>query len=89
MCRQAILELTSLDSDDRRITDLLLAARGLALMNREYLYVNKAPGFCDGAALQKDFDSWLAEYSASWLVGCKPSGLSRVQEFIRNITNAI
>lgn len=89
LCRQAILELTSLDSDDRRITDLLLAARGLALMNREYLYVNKAPGFCDGAALQKDFDSWLAEYSASWLVGCKPSGLSRVQEFIRNITNVI
>lgn len=86
LCRQAVCELKGLNTDDRRITDLILAARGLALMNREYLYVNKAPGFCDGDALQKDFDSWLDEYSASWLIGCKPSGLSRVQEFIKNIT---
>ncbi len=86
LCRQAIDEMMTLTAKDRRINDLILAAKGIALMNREYLYVNKADGFQDGSALQADFDAWLAEYSTSWLASCKPSGLARIQDFIRNIT---
>ena len=86
LCRQAAEELTALNSDDKRITDLILAAKAIELMNREYLYVNKADGFCDGRELQEDFDSWLMDYSGAWLAGCKPSGLGRLQEFIKNIT---
>lgn len=86
LCRQAIAEMEMLDTKDRRISDLILAARGVALMNRLYLYVNKAEEFLDSRTLQRDFDGWLTEYSASWLAGCKPSGLPRLQEFIRNIT---
>ncbi len=86
LCRQVIDEMMTLRAKDRRITDLILAAKGIELMNKEYLYVNKVDGFRDGSALQADFDGWFAEYSASWLVSCKPSGLSRLQNFIQNIT---
>ncbi len=86
LCRQAIDELASLNVADKRIKDLILGAKGIELMNREYLYVNKAEGFCDGDALQAEFDEWLKEYSASWLESCKPSDLSILQEFIGNIT---
>lgn len=86
LSREAIDKLMTLKTKDRRILDLILAAKGIELMNREYLYVNKVDGFQDGSALQADFDAWLPEYSASWLASCKPSGLTRLQDFIRNIT---
>lgn len=86
LCRQAIDELKALNRGDRRISEIILAAEGVELMNREYLYVNKAEGFTDGSALQTDFDKWLKRYSASWLEGCKPSGLKRIQDFVGNIT---
>ncbi len=86
LCRQVIDEMRMLDTTDKRISDLILAARGVALMNRMYLYVNKVERFLDGHMLQTDFDAWLTEYSASWLAGCKPSDLARLQDFIKNIT---
>lgn len=86
LCRQVESDLAALKLDDRRIRDLALAAKGVELMNKEYLYVNKAEGYCDGEALQAQFDRWLVDYSAAWLESCKPSGLARLQEFIRGIT---
>lgn len=86
LCQQAIDEMIALKVKDKRINDLILAAKGVELMNREYLYVNNTEGFRDGSALQADFDAWFAEYSASWLASCKPSGLARLQDFIGNIT---
>ena len=86
LCRQALDELRALNSADKRIRDLILGAKGIELMNKEYLYVNKAEGFDDDGALQAEFDEWLTEYSDSWLESCKPSDLAVLQEFIKNIT---
>lgn len=86
ICEDALCKLKSLGRNNDMITDLSLAVRGVLLMNREYLYVNKEEGFTNGKALQKDFDRWLEEYSAAWLRDNKPSGLSRLSDFIKNVT---
>ena len=69
------------------IGDLILAARALELMNRLVLCVNGVEGFTDKASLQNDFDEWLEEYRAAWLRDDKPSGLPRLAEFIKHITD--
>lgn len=86
ICQKERGRLSSLKRDDPVITDLILAARAIELMNREALYVNGVEGYGDGEALQRDFDSWLEEYSAAWLRDDKISGLPRLQDFIKNIT---
>ncbi len=86
ICNEALSALRSLERENDIITDLSLAVRGVSLMNREYLYVNKEEGFCDGEALQKDFDKWLEEYRTAWLRDNKPSGLERLSDFIKKIT---
>jgi hypothetical protein len=86
LCREAICELRSIRSEDRRIKDLILGAEGVELLNREFLYVNGAEGFENGAALQAEFDEWLEEYSESWLESYKPSDLEILRSFIGSIT---
>ncbi len=84
ICRAERERLLSLGRNDAVVTDLVLAAEALALMNREVLFANGEGE--DAAALQSDFDEWLERYSAAWLRGDKPSGLPRLREFIQNIT---
>ena len=86
ICITEFTRLSSLERKDAVITDLILAARALELMNREVLYVNGVTGYEDGATLQRDFDEWLADYRAAWLRDDKPSGLDRLSEFIKHIT---
>ena len=86
ICITEFTRLSSLERNDAVITDLILAARALELMNREVLYVNGVTGYEDGATLQRDFDEWLADYRAAWLRDDKPSGLDRLSEFIKHIT---
>ena len=86
ICKEEIEKMKSLGRDDEVISDLILAAEALSLMNREVLFVNGVEGYGDGAALQADFDEWLERYSAAWLRGDKISGLPRLAEFIRHIT---
>ena len=86
-CHAEAKRLLTLGRDDKIICDLLLSVRGIELMNREVLLVNGVEGYTDKASLQKDFNTWLLEYSRAWLRDDKPSGLSKIQDFIRNITN--
>ncbi|MDD6094809.1 MAG: beta-N-acetylhexosaminidase [Clostridia bacterium] len=87
LCRNEIERLRSLGREsDPRIEDMILAAEGILLMNREYLYVNEVEGYGDGETLQKDFNDWLKRYKAAWLRDDKPSQLWRLSEFIENIT---
>jgi len=86
ICEEEISTLSSLERCDPVICDLILAARALALMNREVLFVNGVDGFRDGKELQQDFNEWLKDYSAAWLRDDKPSGLPRLQKFIEHIT---
>lgn len=86
LCKEAIVTLTAVGSGDSRIRDLIIGAKAIELMNKEYLYVNKAEGFGDGDALQAEFDEWLEEYSAAWSEDCKPSDLGLIQDFIKKIT---
>ncbi|MBR7082874.1 MAG: hypothetical protein IKI51_02540, partial [Clostridia bacterium] len=69
--------------------DLILAARALILMNRLFLAACGVEGYDDYEAigkLQDDFDMWLSDYSKSWLRADKLSGLPRLQEYIKHIT---
>lgn len=85
-CRREVERLSSLSERSVAVEDLILSARAIELMNREVLYVNGEAGYTDGAALQRDFDLWLSDYSAAWLRDDKPSQLFRIEEFIRSIT---
>ncbi len=87
ICREESARLLSLGRNDAVITDLLLAARALSLMNRLALYANSVRGYEDKELLQRDFDSWLSDYSAAWLREDKPSGLGRISDFVKNITD--
>ncbi len=87
ICRLEAEKLRALGRDDNIIVDLLLSCRAVELMNREVLLVNGVEGYTDRKAIQADFDSWLSEYSRAWLRDDKPSGLSKIQEFIKEITN--
>lgn len=69
------------------VYDVILAANAVSLMNRLYLFANKEEGYTDGAALQADFDEWLAKYEKAWLRDDKPSQLWRISEFVKNITH--
>lgn len=86
ICRKEIERISSLESQDAVTEDLTLAAEALLLMNSEVLLVNGVEGYSDAKGLQRDFDEWLERYSAAWLRDDKPSGLPRLQEFIRHIT---
>lgn len=87
VCENEIRKLSALSEGDKTaLGDVILAARAIALMNREYLYVNGASGYTDGAALQSDFNLWLEDYKASWLSSDKPSQLWRLADFISHIT---
>lgn len=89
ICKKAMEELSSLGRNDAVIADIVLAARALILMNRLFLAALGVEGY-DGygalGKLQDDFDGWLPDYSASWLRVDKLSGLPRLQEYIRHIT---
>ena len=85
-CLTELTKLRSHGGSSEIPGDIALAAEALALMNREVLYANGVEGYGDGATLQADFDKWLERYSAAWLRGDKPSGLPRLAEFIKHIT---
>ncbi len=87
ICREELKRLGSLERKDDVIVDLILAARALLLMNRLVLYANGVEGYEDKDSLQKDFDLWLEDYSTAWLREDKPSGLARIQEFVKKITD--
>ena len=84
ICKKEEEALLSLNSASPIISDLILSARALALMNRLVLYVHGKDEY--GVSLQADFDAWLEDYSAAWLRDDKPSGLPRLRDFIHNIT---
>ena len=85
LCRNEWERLSSLGRDDSIICDLLLSCRALELMNRAVLCINGAEGYACKKALQGEFSDWLSDYSAAWLRDDKPSGLSKIQEFIKSI----
>lgn len=87
ICKEELERLCSLEGKNRVIEEIILAVRAIALMNREVLYVNGVAGYTDRESLKKDFDSWLSDYSASWLSDNKPSDLWRIEEFIKRITD--
>ncbi len=87
ICREEAERLRSLNSDSNVISDLLLSVKAIELMNREVLMVNGTYGYTDKEKLQRDFNLWLSQYSKAWLRDDKPSGLSRIQDFIENITD--
>ena len=84
ICKKEEDILLSLNTDSPIITDLILSARALSLMNRLVLFVHGEDEY--GVSLQSDFDSWLEDYSSAWLRDDKISGLPRLRDFIHNIT---
>ncbi|MBR6676510.1 MAG: beta-N-acetylhexosaminidase [Clostridia bacterium] len=86
ICKAEMAKLLSLGRDDSVIADLILSIRAVELMNRVKLYLNGEDGYTDVQALQAELDSWLSEYSEAWLRDDKPSGLWRIREFIKGIT---
>lgn len=85
-CKTEIARLKALNRDDAVIGDMILAAKGIELMNRHVLAVNGVAGYTDRAALKADFDKWLPEYEKAWLRDDKPSQLWRIREYIEGIT---
>ncbi|MBQ7669686.1 MAG: family 20 glycosylhydrolase [Clostridia bacterium] len=89
ICKNVMERLSPLERSDAVITDIILAARALILMTRLFLAARGVAGY-DGyealGKLQDGFDEWLPEYSAAWLRADKPSGLPRLQEYIKHIT---
>lgn len=88
ICNTELSRLSALQRNDSVVRDLMLSVKGIALMNRVYLYMNGAEGYTDKASLKADIDLWLTDYSAAWLADNKPSGLWRIEDFLRNVTDA-
>lgn len=87
ICKEELSRLSALERNDSIVRDLMLSIEGIYLMNRVYLYMNKARGYTAQRALQNDINEWLSRYRAAWLCDNKPSGLSVLENFLKNITN--
>ncbi len=85
-CKKEIERLSPY-GDNVAISDIIIAAEAIILMNRLYLFANEAEGFTDREVLQADFDRWLLKYEAAWLRDDKPSQLWRISDFVKKITN--
>ncbi len=84
---EKLLSLAKKGEGDKKVLwELILACRGIILMNKLLLYINGADGCEEREGLQMEFDSWMQEYSSAWLCDNKPSGLGRIQEIINSVT---
>ncbi len=87
ICKKERERLELLGKDTPIINDLILSCRAIELMNRLMLCISGYNGYTDSAALQADFNAWLSDYEIAWNRDDKPSGLSRIKDFISNITS--
>lgn len=84
-CEEILAKLENIGNpDDNRFTDLKLAARAIALMNREVMMINKVEGVSRDD-LRKDFAAWMPEYREAWLRENKVSQINLIENFISEI----
>lgn len=84
-CEKLIAQLDRIGKPgDDRYTDLKLAARAIALMNREVMMINHVEGI-DRDQLRKDFAEWMKEYKTAWLRENKVSQINLIENFISEI----
>ena len=82
-CEALLKQLRDLGGD-ARFTDLGLAAQAILLLNKTVLLLNGKVGF-GRDELQRAWEAWIPAYESAWLRDNKPSQLSRVTQFIRDL----
>ena len=82
-------KLKQFDINDERINDLILACRGIEILNRLQLCIEKEKGYCDVSKVQNLFYSWFEDYKEAWLRDNKTSELYRIKEFLEDVITAL
>lgn len=82
---EVIAAIKSVSEDDERFVDLVLACRGIQLMNRVCLKIKGVEGYQDKTQLLYDVEAWLEEYRAAWLRDNKVSQIDLIDRFMREV----
>lgn len=77
--------IKSVSCEDERLTDLVIACRGIQLMNRVCLKIKGVEGYQDKTTLLYDTEAWLADYRKAWLRDNKLSQLDLIDRFMHEV----
>lgn len=80
-----IATIKSVDEEDERFVDLLIACRAIQLMNRVCLKIKGVEGYQNKADLLEDVEAWLVDYRAAWLRDNKLSQLDLIDRFMHEV----
>ncbi len=77
--------ISSVDTEDDRYKDLLIACKAIKTMNRVELGIKGIEGYTDRAVLADEIESWLPDFRTAWMRENKESQLRYVIEFMRSL----
>lgn len=80
-----IATIKSVNEEDERFVDLLIACRAIQLMNRVCLKIKGVEGYQNKADLLADVEAWLVDYRAAWLRDNKVSQLDLIDRFMHEV----
>lgn len=83
-CNNIINILSEIAGDNQILAHLVVAAKGIALINQAIIYLLKEE-YANTKAWKKDAEAWFKEYETLWLEGCKKSELDGLKKIIINI----
>lgn len=83
-CNNIIEMLSEIDGDKRIFSHLIVAAKGISLINQAIIYLLKE-NYTNKKTWKKSAELWLKEYEMHWLESCKRSELDCLKEFVINI----
>lgn len=77
--------ISSVDTEDDRYKDLLIACKAIKTMNRVELGIKGIEGYIDRAVLADEIESWLPDFCEAWMRENKESQLRYVIDFMRSL----
>lgn len=82
-CEEIAGAWESVDGDPRVMSHLIVAARGVALLNKAVARILR--GEPDSENWTQEKARWLASYESLWLADSKPSELQEIRKFVESL----